>query len=196
METHADVGVARLGRWVGVTFAGWTAGFFLAILFIVVVDSMGVLQTQFPLALGMGTGVGYAQARLLSAFLDKRSTWVWATALGLAAPFAIADVANALGRPVPFNLAAYVAIGGVVVALWQWLLLRRVATHSTSWLVATPLGWILASAFVLINDLWLRGPIRIPGIVGALLYVGVVLAGGLVLGLCTAPAARRMTRQR
>jgi hypothetical protein len=192
VKTHAGIGAFRLGRWVWVTFAGWTAGFFLAILFIVVVDSLGVLQVQSPLALGMGVGVGLAQARLFGTMVGRRSQWVLATALALAAPFLVGDVSHLSGRPVPFNLAAYVVVGGIVVGLVQWLLLRRATPHATWWLVATPIGWLLASVFILINDLWIRGGLRIPGIVGALLYVGIVLAGGIVLGLCTAPAARRM----
>jgi hypothetical protein len=174
-----------------VTFAGWTAGFFLAILFIVIVDSLGVLQMQSPLALGMGVGVGLAQARLLGPMAAPRSRWVLATALGLAAPFLLGDLAHLVSRPVPFNLAAYVVIGGVVVGLVQWRLLRRTTPHAAWWLAATPIGWLLASSTVLIADGRLP---RIPGIVGALLFIGVVLGGGLLLGLCTAPAARRMAR--
>lgn len=176
-------------RWVLGTFAGWTVGFFLAILFIVVVDSVGVVQVQSPVALGMGAGVGLAQFRLLRPVLRRRSAWVTATALGLASPFLVGDLAQILDRPVPFDLAGYVAIGGVVVAVVQWLLLRRVSCDAAWWLVTSPVGWILASSTVAINDSWIP---RIPGIVGALIYVAVILSGGLLLGLCTAPAAARV----
>jgi hypothetical protein len=193
VEPHPNVGALRLGRWVGGTFAGWTAGFFLAILFIVVVDSVGILQMQSPLALGMGVGVGLAQARLLGPMVGRRSRWVLSTALGLAAPFLVGDVSHLTGRPVPFNLAAYVVIGGLVVGIVQWRLLQRTTPHAAWWLVATPIGWLLASSTVLIADGRLP---RIPGIVGALLFIGVVLGGGLLLGLCTAPAARRIVPSR
>jgi len=184
---------AHLGRWVRGTFAGWTAGFFLAILFIVVVDALGILQMQSPLALGMGVGVGLAQARLLGPLVSRRALWVLATALGLAAPFLVGDLAQLVDRPVPFNLAAYVMIGGIVVAALQWLLLRQVTAHAGWWLGGSPLGWMLASSTVAINDGWIP---RIPGIVGALIYVAVVLSGGVLLGLCTAPAARRILHSR
>jgi hypothetical protein len=137
----------------------------------------------------MGVGVGLAQARLLGSMAGPRSRWVLATALALAAPFLVGDLSHLGGRPVPFNLAAYVVIGGIVVGVVQWLLLRRATPHAAWWLVATPIGWLLASSTVLIADGRLP---RIPGIVGALLFIGVVLGGGLLLGLCTAPAARRM----
>ncbi len=190
METFTDIGAGRLGRWVLGTFAGWTAGFFLAILFIVVVDSLGILQVQSPLAIGMGVGVGLAQARLLAPLVGRRSTWVLSTALGLAAPFLVGDLTQLLDRPVPFNLAAYVVIGGIVAGVMQWRLLRRVSPHAGWWLAATPIGWLMASSTVLIADGRLP---RIPGIAGALMFIAVVLSGGVLLGLCTAPAARRMT---
>lgn len=193
MKRNVDIGAARPARWVLETFAGWTAGFCLAILFIVVVDSLGLLQMQSPLALGMGVGVGFAQARLLGPLVRSRSHWMLATALGLAAPFLVGDLAHLVDRPVPFNLAAYVVIGGIVVAALQWLLLRQVSAHAAWWLVASPLGWMLASSTVAINDGWIP---RIPGIVGALIYVAVVLSGGVLLGFCTAPAARRILQSR
>jgi hypothetical protein len=180
-------------RWVLGTFAGWTAGFLLAILFIIVVDSLGILQTQSPLALGMGVGVGMAQARLLASVVRRRAAWIAATALGLAAPFLVADVASALGRDVPYHLAAYVAIGGLVVAVAQWALLSRFSDDAALWLVASPVGWMLASATVIASDGWIRRIPGIPGIVTALIYVAIILGGGLLLGLCTAPAARRLS---
>ena len=47
------------GRWIVGTFAGWTVGFVLALVCIIGVESLGIRETQFPLALGMAAAVGY-----------------------------------------------------------------------------------------------------------------------------------------
>src|SRR5690606_16272451 len=69
--------------WVSATFAGWTVGFVLALACIVAAESAGLRETQFPLALGMGAGVGIAQGRLLAPWFSGRWAWATATAAGL-----------------------------------------------------------------------------------------------------------------
>lgn len=86
------------------TFLGWSAGFVLAIASLVGAESLGLREVQFPLALGMGLGVGLLQARLVAPWLGARA-WTVATAAGLSAPFMAADLMHVLGRPVPFMLS-------------------------------------------------------------------------------------------
>ena len=165
-------------RWIAGTFVGWSAGFVLAILFIVAAESVGMPATQFPLALGMGTGVGVMQARVLRPYLGARGPWIAATALGLAAPFIVADLARGLGFALPYMLSAYVALGGLLAGILQWPLLRGLVARAAWWVPASLVGWSLGGATVALNDLLPKTP----GLVGALQYVGVVLAGGLLLG--------------
>ena len=176
-----------------VTFFGWTVGFILAILFILVVDSLGVRGTQSPLALGMGVGVGFMQARQLSPNLASRAPWLRATVFGLAVPFILVDLARAFDLPVPYSLAVLVALGGISVSVLQWRILQKVSDRTVLWLAASPPGWILGGSTVWISDQWLP---RIPGLVGALLYVAIILAGGILLGACTAPALTRIAQPR
>lgn len=82
----------------------------------------------------------------------------------------------------------FVVVGGIAASVLQWRSLSRVATNASRWLIASPVGWLLGASSVWVSDRWLP---RIPGIVGALLYVGIVLGGGLLLGLCTLPARPR-----
>jgi hypothetical protein len=177
-------------RWITGTFAGWTVGFVLAILCIIGVESIGIRETQFPLALGMGLSLGYEQSRLLKPVLQNRWRWFWATSLGLTAPFIFMDVVRVLELPIPYSLAALVAIGGVSVSVLQWLQLRSVSPRASGWLAASPVGWVLAGSTV-----WLADQLpRIPGLVGALVFVAVVLGGGVLLGACTAPVLLRISR--
>jgi hypothetical protein len=177
-------------RWIPRTFVGWAAGLFLAIALIIGVDSLGISGTQFPLAVGMGLGVGAVQARLVISLLGSRRPWIAATTAGLSLPFVAGDALRLAGVPPPYALAAYVAIGGVLAAALQGRLLRARSVAGTQWWVAiTPIGWILAAAVVWLNDLL---PKNVTGLLGAGRYLAVVLSGGVVLGAASAAAWRLM----
>jgi hypothetical protein len=183
-DRHVQISAAR---WILQTFLGWSAGFVLAIALIVCVDALGVPSTQFPLAIGMGLGVGLLQGRMVAPLLGGGRSWVAATTLGLSLPFVLADLLRLLGIPVPYSLAAYVALGGVLAGALQWRLLRSQAVATTAWWpVLTPIGWLLAGATVWINELLPRTR----GLIGAGRYIAVVLSGGLVLGVAAAVAWR------
>jgi hypothetical protein len=174
-------------RWIGWTFAGWAAGFVLAILFIVAAEGLGLRETQFPLALGMGLGVGLLQARVTADLFGERRRWVLASAVGLAAPFLVADLMRLFGRPVPYSLSVYVGLGGATAGLAQWRVLRRHLQRAGWWLLAAPIGWLAGGSTVWVNEHVMP---RTPGLIGALQYIGVVLLGGLVLGVIGAAALR------
>ena len=173
-------------RWIFQTFLGWSAGFVLAIALIIAVDSTGIGGLQAPLAVGMGLGVGALQGRIVRPMLGRRQ-WLAATTLGLSLPFLVADVSRVAGVSVPYSLAAFIAIGGVLAGAFQWRLLRPLGSARTSWwLVITPIGWLLAGSTVWLNELLPKTP----GLVGAGVYVAVVLSGGVVLGIAAAIAWR------
>jgi hypothetical protein len=177
-------------RWIGASFAGWSAGFVLSILFLVGVESIGIRNTQFPLALGMGFGVGFMQARLLGPRLGGRWKWVLASSAGLAAPFLLMDLFRLFGIAVPFSLAAYVGIGGIVAGALQAGLLRSITSRAGRWLPPAAAAWILAGSTVLIAD-----RLELPGVTGiaaALMFVAIVLLGGVVLGGIQAVALHRI----
>lgn len=168
------------GRWIARTFAGWSAGFVLAILLIVVAESIGLRNVQFPLALGMGAGVGQFQSRLTAIHFGVRRRWILATGTGLTLPFLLSDILQIVGRPLPYSLASFVALGGLLTALLQWPLLRRaLGRAAAAWVPVTTAGWVSAGSTVWLNEHVLP---KTPGLPGALQYIAVVLAGGLILG--------------
>ena len=174
-------------RWILQTFLGWSAGFVLAIALIICVDGLGIPATQFPLAVGMGLGVGVLQGRIVAPLFGGARSWVAATTLGLSLPFVVADVLRLAGASLPYSLAVYVALGGVLAGGLQWRLLRALAAGGTAWWpVITPIGWLLAGSTVWINELLPRTR----GLIGAGRYVAVVLSGGVVLGGAAALAWR------
>jgi hypothetical protein len=112
----------------------------------------------------------------------------------MGAPFVVFDVAGLLRSPIEYSLPISVALGGVLVGVWQWRLLRGSGPRAALWIPASAFGWSIAGATAL-NNMFLP---RIPGLVGALVYVGVVLVGGVVLGVVggvTLMATRTPTRR-
>jgi hypothetical protein len=115
-------------------------------------------------ALIQGTLVGYAQAQVLVTRLHQLPVhrWAWATVTGAAIawalgllPAVIVDLLdsratmNPPGRA-PMLLGAALSGGvlGVVLALPQWLVLRRFAKHAWWWLPASAVGWAVGMAIV------------------------------------------------
>jgi len=171
-----------VARWTRATFLGWSLGFLLILVCIAVSSGVGLGDTQFPIGLGMGLGVGLIQRRLIAERTGTSAGWLPATALGLTAPFVAHDISKLLGLPVPYSLAASIVAGGLVVGVLQWRILRRHSSRAARWIVASLLGWTLASSTVVLNDKVMP---RIPGIVGALIFIAVILVGGIILGAIT-----------
>lgn len=180
----------RAKGWVRATFSGWALGFVLVLVFIAVTSGIGLGDTQFAVGLGVGAGVGWMQARLLTGLVDRRA-WLAASAGGMAAPFLVTDVTRLLPMDVPYSLPVLVVLGGILTGLLQWRLLRPISPAAALWVPAACVGWSLAASTAFINDRLLP---RIPGIVGALLYIGVIMVGGIVLGMVTDIALKRIFR--
>lgn len=170
-------------RWLRLTWTGWVLGVPLVIILALTGEVVGIGGAQFLVGLGMGAGVGLMQARAINVVAEVSVAWFWSCAVGMAVPFVVSDIAGVAGWGWPYSLHVCVAIGGLLVGLWQSLLLRRKVAKAGYWIVATTLGWILAAAPVGIVDLLpLRGPL------GAVVYLLGMIAGGLILGAVTGGA--------
>jgi hypothetical protein len=165
--------------WTRATFAGWALGFVLMLLIIGASGAVGLGDAQFPVGLGMGVGVGALQGRLLATRGIPPGAWLRATTLGVVMPFVVYDLVNLVAPDMPFRLPALVVLGGVTAGVLQYRLVRLYA-GAAWWIAASTAGWTLAGATVVFNDRYLP---RIPGIAGALLFVAVILFGGVALGL-------------
>jgi hypothetical protein len=178
-----------VARWIRVTFLGWVLGFALVLLLIALSEGVGLGDTQFSIGLGMGAGVGWLQARAIAANLGGRRRWFAASTLGLTAPLAISDAADLLSAAQPYYLPLFIVLGGLLVGSLQWLILRRGGRRAHAWIPATTLAWSLAGSMVFVSDQLIP---KIPGIVGALLYVTPILLGGLLLGAASGPVLQRI----
>jgi hypothetical protein len=131
-------------------------------------------------------GVGLLQARALRGVVDRPARWVWACAGGVALPFLVTDVAPVVGATVPYSLYACVAAGGLLAGAWQMRLLRPLFRSTGWWMAASAAGWSLAGGTVVIADALQRRSAMPRGIWGALAYLAIISAGGVVLGVVTA----------
>ena len=180
------------GRWVRASFAGWALGFLLVLVIIAISGAIGLGSTQFPVGLGMGLGVGAIQGGVMERLGVRRVSWLRASALGLATPFVVNDVLQVIWPRIPFSLPLLIVFGGLLAGILQWRLIRRVVLRGEAWILASVAGWSIAGSTVFINERFLP---RIPGIVGALLYIGVVLAGGIALGAIGGVALQRLVQR-
>ncbi len=166
--------------WLRATWLGWLLGVPL----IIVLALVGV---------GMGIGVGLMQGRVIRRILNRRVAWVWTTIVGLGIPFLVTDISKFAGWQLPYSLLVLIAVGGLIVGLWQALILSSQLYKIGLWTAASALGWSLAALTASIADS-LRRSQAIRGIWGALIYLGIVAAGGLILGSVTGVCLARLFR--
>ena len=165
--------------WLRATSFGWLLGLVLMLILVGIGDAAGREALQFPVGLGMGAGVGILQGRALARMGGRGGAWAAASAGGLAAPFLAWDLTGPGMLQLPYELPLLVVCGGLLIGALQFPLLRPLYARAGIWVLACPIGWALAGATVPLAD---RLP-RIPGLVGALLFLSVIGLGGVLLGV-------------
>jgi hypothetical protein len=182
-----------LQRWLATVTAGEFAGFAVpAVTGAITVRAPVALAAAALLAAGAaeGTMLGLAQATVLRHALPglPMRRWVWATAAGAVAAYAIGLLPSTLaGRwadpPVAVLIAAASVLGTALLATIgtaQWLVLRTVVPRSASWIVTTAIAWLAGLGIFLgfATPLWQPGqPVALVTAIG--------VAGGLLMALVT-----------
>lgn len=127
---------------------------------------------------GMGAGVGYAQWRLARHWFDADRQWVWASVIGMGTPFVLGDIVAAVGVQVPYSLALYVVMGGLLVGLMQRRLLSPHSERANWWVPACVVGWALPASLTALGEFGSGGW-------GVLASTTAMFFGGAVLGAVT-----------
>jgi len=180
----------RMRSWVFTTFGGYAIGFVLAVVLIIAADSIGI-PSKAPLGIGMGLGVGLAQRPLARQYIGIGNGWLWSYVAGLTLPMLAYDVARLFLPTLDVHIAAFVLIGGALTGVLQWRLLRARLSNAVWWIPAMTVAWSIAGALVVVSDRYLP---KIPGIIGALLYISMILFGGVVVGLTQRALLQRYVR--
>jgi hypothetical protein len=149
METRSTA-PSFFGRWVLATFGGWVLG----VIVIVLLEAIGEVVhagNQFALGIGMGSSIGYAQWRGARKWFAPSSEWMWASVVGMGAPFVLSDLVGAWrgDAAMVFLVGFSAAPGGLLVGLWQRRLLRCHSARANWWVPASMAGWMLAAALPL-----------------------------------------------
>lgn len=165
-------------------------GFALIIALALAWDALGWMA-QFMVGVGMAAGVGYMQGRELRPWIAGRWRWLWASVLGMGAPFVAWDVGAAIGVDSRLALPVCVVLGGLLVAVMQWRLLRPVSRRAILWLPACAAGWSLPALAIAMNDFDVVSDVwgTIFGLVG-------LFGGGALLGTVTGFALTRVVGPR
>jgi len=169
--------------WIRNTWFGWLLGIPIIIAFALIGEAVHIGGAQVLVGAGMGTGIGLMQGRVIRRILHKSALWTGSCIIGLGTPFLLTDISKVVGWNLPYSLPLAIVLGGLIVGSWQALILGAQLRKTGWWIVASALGWTLAAGTAAIADSSRARAIR--GIWGALAYLGIVAAGGLILGIVT-----------
>lgn len=172
--------------WTRTTFLGWVLGVPVITALALLGEAIGIGGSQVIVGVGMGISVGFMQGRIVRALIGSpaRWGWFWSCVIGLAVPFLVVDIANAMGRPLPYSLQVSVGLAGLIAGVWQARILAPTTRGTSWWILSSVIGFMLAAGMTAIAD-WLPRSQAIRGLWGALIFLGIIAGGGLVLGLVT-----------
>ena len=182
-------------QWVRSTSLGWVLGIPLIAGLALLGEAIGIGGVQVLVGIGMGLGVGWLQGRRISFLLNRIAPWIWSCVCGLGVPFLFTDVAKVAHWNFPYSLYLSVALGGLIVGIWQAALLRPHVQNAGWWIAGSFLGWNLAAGMVALADQLFRSH-SIRGVAGLLVYLGCLTGGGLLLGLVTGAVLVWLLRQK
>ena len=164
--------------WIVANSAGWILGVFVVVMLAALLESTHVGSAVYVGA-GMGWSVGFAQWLAARKWLAVTSGWMWASTIGIAAPFLFADLVR-----MPENsllLPVLAAIGGLLSGLMQGNSLRSHSSKADWWVVVSAVAWMCPALLVEF--------VAIPGrprtTLESVRNIGSIALGGVVLAAIT-----------
>ncbi|MBK9250161.1 MAG: hypothetical protein IPM69_19140 [Ignavibacteria bacterium] len=180
-----------LSRWTRATFWGWLLGVVFILMLSSFLDSIGIENMQFYLGIGMGAGVGFTQWLTLRRWIRVRLHWIWYSIIGMGIPFIIMDLL--VPKSVSYKIQFSMAFGALTVGWLQSNLLNAQKKHASVWMVGSLLGWTAAALTVQAIDYTMKlKPTITSNLLLAAINLSLILAGGIVLGLITGKALKKI----
>lgn len=184
-----------VGRWMRATFWGWLLGIIFIIGLSSVLDSMGIEDMQFYLGIGMGAGVGLTQWLFLRKRTAIGAQWLLFSAVGMGLPFMVLDLLMTTAK-MAHKLPLGVALGAVVTGVLQFMILKNYSQKAHLWIWSSVVGWTVAIAIVLIIDHTMHLQAYVgSNLVVALINLVLILLGGVVLGITTGIALKKILKE-
>lgn len=162
--------------WIVANSAGWLLGV-IVVLMLATLQTSTHLGNAVYLGAAMGWSVGFAQWLIARKWFGATSGWMWASTIGVTAPFLAVDFFPAQNLSL-FWLPTLAAIGGLLSGLMQRDSLRSRSPKADRWVGVSAVAWMCPA--LLVKFLAVPGHPR-----NALEFVrniGSVAVGGLVLG--------------
>jgi hypothetical protein len=152
---------------------------------------LGEIFAYFMLGAVLGYVVGLMQWFVLRQQISRAGWWALASAAGLAVVISAGIVVAALTNysvgldnfSVLLRWVVVMALGGAVIGMLQWLILRGQVSRAGWWMLASTVGWGLSMAVAGVFEFVAVG-----------LFFG-LLVGGVVLGAVTGGALVWLLRQ-
>lgn len=184
-----------LKKWTLNTIYGWLLGFVVIIILALISEALGIGDSQFFVGTGIATGVGFMQNRIIRNRLKIGWNWMWMTILGMTFSFVIFDFGHNILAIIPeFNLQLSVAVGGVIVGVLQYLILKAKSIKGSYWwILISSIGWTSAGLVVGVVD-YLKDYIEVGPLVLILNLLLMVFFSSLVLGLITGTGFIRLLK--
>lgn len=185
-----DINEAKVERnefalWLGWTLAtaiGMILGYLPSALLVSDLD-LGLARIIVPILAGLLIGI--AQWLVLRQYVNTSHDWILNHAGGWVAGYALGFFIAQLFSKVPYGGLIGFLLFGVIVAVFQWPVLRREIPHVWAWILANVVGWtagawisgLVAAALVKSTELTL--------VTSTIVTVGIT---GLIAGAITALA--------
>ncbi|MFC1683419.1 hypothetical protein ACFL0G_04355 [Candidatus Zixiibacteriota bacterium] len=195
-------------QWVLLSSVGCSIGLFVGFVFGSIISenaigdsALGHILGYFMLGAGLGFMVGLMQWFVLRRYIPRASLWVLLSTVGFAlamgsgygaavVSFGYSEGLDELGSfAAILGWTVVVALGGAVMGILQWLVLRREISRAGWWMLASTVGWGLSMAVagaILIEYKWAYSP------GGALVLL---FGSGALLGAITGGALVWILRQ-
>src|SRR5215211_2169515 len=189
---EAKVNRNEFGLWLGWTLAttiGMLLGFLLSI------PLVNVLDLEWPrvvVPLVAGFLIGLSQWSVLRNYVVDTTDWILAAGTSWAVGYTVGlFIINSLASTALGGFVGYVLFG-VIVAIFQWPILRREMPHVLPWVLANVVGWTLGFYLgQLALNLFFNDPAIAP--IASTSVISIV--SGLVAGAITGIALIWIVRQ-
>ena len=142
---EAKVKRNEMGFWLAWTLAttlGMLIGY-LPLAFLVGSLDLGVARVIVPIITGILLGL--AQWLVLRPYVSNSYNWIFNHAVGWVVGFTLGLFVVQLLSKTPLGMLVGFMLFGVIVALFQYPVLRREIPHLSTWILANVIGWTLGA---------------------------------------------------
>ena len=174
--------------WVVANSIGWVLGVIVVVLLGTLGEAMHI-GNGVCVGAGMGLTVGLAQWLTARKWFGATSRWMWASTIGITAPFLFADLVRIgdLDSPV---LPVLAAIGGLLAGWMQRGSLRPRSSKADRWVIVSAIAWMCPALLVELAVV----PRHPQTTLESVRNIGSIAFGGVALGVITGLALASLFR--